>query len=177
SFDKAVAGFEGTEDTVNSKGVPVLVSFKRLTATNWILAANFPKAEAYAAIDRARRYLVAALLAAIVLSVGVIWFFMKHLTAPLQHFTSHVCSFTGKSGAERFFDNDSGDEIGVLAKAFNGMVNELDKEREALRTLSRGIEQSPASIVITDRNGNIEYVNPKFTQLTQYTATEAIGQT
>ncbi len=38
------------------------------------------------------------------------------------------------------------------------------------------VEQSPASIVITDLNGTIEYVNPKFTQATGYSAAEAIGQ-
>ena len=38
------------------------------------------------------------------------------------------------------------------------------------------VEQSPASIVITDLKGVIEYVNPRFTQATGYTAAEAIGQ-
>ena len=42
--------------------------------------------------------------------------------------------------------------------------------------LSRAVEQSPVSIVITDLNGNIEYVNPKFTEVTGYTSAEAIGQ-
>ena len=37
------------------------------------------------------------------------------------------------------------------------------------------IEQSSSSIVITDLNGNIEYVNPTFTKVTGYTAEEAIG--
>lgn len=37
------------------------------------------------------------------------------------------------------------------------------------------IEQSPVTIVITDIAGNIEFVNPKFTQTTGYTAEEAIG--
>lgn len=37
------------------------------------------------------------------------------------------------------------------------------------------IEQSPTTIVITDTEGNIEYVNPKFAELTGYTAHEAIG--
>ena len=40
----------------------------------------------------------------------------------------------------------------------------------------RAIEQSPASIVITDVKGNIEYVNPKFVETTGYTAQEAKGQ-
>ena len=42
--------------------------------------------------------------------------------------------------------------------------------------LSRAVEHSPASIVITDKAGNIEYVNPKFTKITGYSFQEAIGK-
>ncbi|HEY3323029.1 MAG TPA: PAS domain S-box protein [Planctomycetota bacterium] len=45
-----------------------------------------------------------------------------------------------------------------------------------LQKLSRAVEQSPASIVITDPQGIIEYVNPKFTAVTGYTAQEALGK-
>jgi diguanylate cyclase (GGDEF)-like protein/PAS domain S-box-containing protein len=45
-----------------------------------------------------------------------------------------------------------------------------------LRKLTRAVEQSPASIVITDLGGNIEYVNPRFTQVTGYTSAEAVGK-
>jgi len=45
-----------------------------------------------------------------------------------------------------------------------------------LKTLSIAVEQSPSTIVVTDTSGRIEYVNPKFTQLTGYTYEEAIGQ-
>jgi PAS domain S-box-containing protein len=55
-------------------------------------------------------------------------------------------------------------------------INERKRAEEALRNLSHAIKQSPASIVITDTKGNIEYVNPKFTELTGYTHEEAIGQ-
>lgn len=59
---------------------------------------------------------------------------------------------------------------------------ELEKEKrisaeEKTRKLSVAVEQSPSSIIITDTNGVIEYVNPRFTQLTGYAAKEAIGQT
>lgn len=47
---------------------------------------------------------------------------------------------------------------------------------ERLRQLSRAVEQSPATVVITDTAGNIEYVNSKFTQVTGYTFDEAIGK-
>jgi two-component system sensor histidine kinase/response regulator len=45
-----------------------------------------------------------------------------------------------------------------------------------LRKLTTAVEQSSTVIVITDLKGNIEYVNPKFCDLTGYTSSEAIGQ-
>ncbi len=45
-----------------------------------------------------------------------------------------------------------------------------------LRKLSLAVEQSPVSIVITDTEGNIEYINPKFTEITGYTYKEIIGK-
>jgi PAS domain S-box-containing protein len=45
-----------------------------------------------------------------------------------------------------------------------------------LHKLSLAVEQSQVSIVITDTRGNIEYINPKFTEVTGYTYEEAIGQ-
>jgi hypothetical protein len=48
---------------------------------------------------------------------------------------------------------------------------------EKLRVLSRAMEQSPASIIITDIDGKIEYVNPKFNEITGYTLDEVVGNT
>jgi len=45
-----------------------------------------------------------------------------------------------------------------------------------LRVMSRAIEQSPVVNIITDVNGTIQYVNPKFQELTGYTPEEAIGR-
>ena len=44
------------------------------------------------------------------------------------------------------------------------------------RKLSTAVKQSPSVIAITDLEGNIEYVNPKFTELTGYTFKEVKGQ-
>ena len=38
------------------------------------------------------------------------------------------------------------------------------------------MEQSPASVVITDIKGNIQYVNKKFATITGYTSEEVIGK-
>ncbi len=56
-------------------------------------------------------------------------------------------------------------------------ITERKKTEEQIRTLSQAVKQSPASIVITDTKGKIEYVNPKFTQITGYALEEVIAKT
>jgi len=60
--------------------------------------------------------------------------------------------------------------------ALRAMQRSLQKVNTELRQLSQGIEQSPASVVITDLKGNITYVNPQFSALTGYSFEEALGQ-
>jgi two-component system NtrC family sensor kinase len=55
-------------------------------------------------------------------------------------------------------------------------ITAQSKKDEQLRIMYRVLEQSPATIVITDSEGVISYVNPKFSQTTGYSAEEAIGQ-
>ncbi len=91
----------------------------------------------------------------------------------------------------------SDDELGHLAECFNTMMNEINIDREALLSanhrlaeeirqrqhanreltkLSLAVEQSPASVVITDLSGHIEYVNPKYCEVTGYSRDEVIGR-
>ncbi|MBK9991648.1 MAG: PAS domain S-box protein [Verrucomicrobia bacterium] len=58
---------------------------------------------------------------------------------------------------------------------FGRDITERRKVETRLQLLKRAVEQSPASIVITDPKGAIEYVNPFFEKHTGYTAQEAIG--
>jgi PAS domain S-box-containing protein len=55
-------------------------------------------------------------------------------------------------------------------------VTQRYRDEESLRKLSQAVEQSPVNVVITDFEGNIEYVNPKFSQLTGYSLAEARGK-
>lgn len=63
--------------------------------------------------------------------------------------------------------------------SFNGLIIDISlrkKAEERLRKLTRAVEQSPESIVITDLDGNIEYVNPTFEKNTGYTLKEVMGK-
>ena len=81
-----------------------------------------------------------------------------------------------------FFEEN---EIGLLTQvsseisfALTAIAEFTARQRaeEQLRKLSLAVEQSPVSILITDVTGAIEYVNPKFIELTGYTADEVRGK-
>ena len=55
-------------------------------------------------------------------------------------------------------------------------VTERKQTELRLLQLHKAVEQSPVSVVITDIKGNIEYVNPFFSQLTGYQLNEVIGK-
>jgi diguanylate cyclase (GGDEF)-like protein/PAS domain S-box-containing protein len=58
------------------------------------------------------------------------------------------------------------------------LAAEIQERRQAERKLqlfSRAIEQSANIVIITDRNGIIKYVNPKFVETTGYSLAEVIG--
>ena len=82
-----------------------------------------------------------------------------------------ACHFQNRFTPE--FDRD-GTVASVLSVARD--ITALKRTEDSLRKLSQVVEQSTASIVITDTAGNIEYVNPKFTEVTGYTRAEAVGK-
>lgn len=55
-------------------------------------------------------------------------------------------------------------------------ITERKWAQSALRVIMQAVEQSPATIVITDPKGCIEFVNPAFTEITGYTLDEALGE-
>jgi|GEM_PF-4791530 len=61
-------------------------------------------------------------------------------------------------------------------RASNRDVTNRKNSELRLRQLSQAVEQNPSSIVITDLSGAIEYVNPKFTEVTGYSMAETLGK-
>ncbi|MBJ6800946.1 sensor histidine kinase [Geomonas propionica] len=72
-------------------------------------------------------------------------------------------------------------DSGKLFASIEACLGTLSTERELqaqqafVRKLSRAVQQSPSCIVITDPAGTVEYVNPKFTELSGREEAEVLG--
>ncbi len=55
-------------------------------------------------------------------------------------------------------------------------ITERKLAEAELRKFKRAVEQSPAIVVITDPGGEIEYLNPRFTEITGYKREEILGK-
>ena len=99
-------------------------------------------------------------------------------------------AYSGKTPCYRVRHQLSGGEIRVI-EVFSGPIilsgkallysiihdiNDRMQIEDHLRKITTAVEHSPASIVITDRNGHIEYVNQSFCSITGYTADDVLGQ-
>jgi len=71
------------------------------------------------------------------------------------------------------------DKLKIQNDQLNHMLEdsriELTTSKQELFTLQQVVDKAPVSIIITDTNGQIEYVNPSFCKLTGYTEDECIG--
>ena len=84
-----------------------------------------------------------------------------------------------KNGAHDFVTKDS---LARLVPAIERELREADVRRhrrvaeQRVRLLSLAVEQSPVSVAVTDREGRISYVNPKFEQVSGYSLAEIQGR-
>ena len=178
-FDAAIKGFEGTGETVSSKGIPLISSFKKLNSTGWILAANYPQFEAYAPLRKAKWYILIALAGTLCCTLLVTRLFMRHLTAPLNTFIRHIKENTGKEKEPEPLQIVSSDEIGTLAEVFNQMMQEVHRQKEAALTHEAFSENllknlSVATFVI-DGERRIVAWNYACEELTGIPASEMLG--
>jgi PAS domain S-box-containing protein len=108
------------------------------------------------------------------------YLYIKRLTATqitdiceirlVNHVGSQIdVQLTGKSLRDKY-DQANGCQIALTD------ISALKKQAVELRKLAAAVEQSSSSIVLTDLQGSIEYVNPTFLRVTGYSAVEIIGK-
>jgi diguanylate cyclase (GGDEF)-like protein/PAS domain S-box-containing protein len=108
--------------------------------------------------------------------------FASHVMLQLHSGKRVIGMFSLYAYEANFFDaaqlrllEDMADDISFALD--NIAHEELRKLGEQnLRKLSRAVEQSANAVLITDRDGIIEYINPWFTKITGYSSDEIVGK-
>lgn len=192
-FDAAIGGFEGAGETVNSRGIPMLLSLRQIPNTNWIIGAQQPKREAFAPIARARGRILVWMLVAVMAAGLVAALAIQRITKPLAKLRDAVVQLIGESsGREAEIRSQKadlvkeleaikgGDEIGELALTFKDMSQRLEHTMGALTRSAnewrRTVDSVPDAIFILDENLRIQRLNRSAARLWNVEFKEAIGR-
>ncbi len=135
ALDRAVAGFEGTLEGVNSRGLRGLFTFKRLQTTNWLLASVIPSDEAMRPVVAVQRTMAAVTLLLIFLLTPMLWLIVRHLLRPLGELAKAVRSRAEALHPEKFTEpvpESGSSEIRTVAAAFNDFLAARNHAQTAL---------------------------------------------
>lgn len=150
-FDQVLTKGEATGETVDCNGERILSSLHKLRKINSILMISSPLSLAYAPLDKAKEYF----LVAIILGTGLLLFFAWVMTAqivkPLRDMTRHVRELPELPQGRRLLGMEQGDEIGVLAKAFDQLVITLESREAELLKLSQKHKQRAVELTAMNR--------------------------
>jgi diguanylate cyclase (GGDEF)-like protein/PAS domain S-box-containing protein len=160
-----------------------------LETAPWLLIVSLPQEVFLEPVNEQKEsaFILVAIIALCV--VLIVMASTQMLLGPVRRLTT-VVKRIASGDLDAKASVEANDEIGDLALAFNDMTTnvkklivdlelEVDNHRltsESLNKLSQAIEQSPVSVMITDLDGNIEYVNPQLCKITGYRSDELIGQ-
>ncbi len=175
-LDQAIEGFQGAGETVNSRGLRTMVAFKHLHSVPWILAANFPVAEAYAPVQTAQRTALIIIGVGALVVATLMWLVMRYLIGPLISLTDHIKKIASKQDDSLRVKIPTRDEIGELATSFNFMMAQLDARKKELKQ-SQELFQTLADwstdwIFWKSAAGKMLYISPAVTRITGYTPEE-----
>lgn len=97
---------------------------------------------------------------------------------PVINREEEVLSFDGKKRwlqtSKYPWIHDNGEILGIIGLCTD-VTDRVDKDRQ-IKKLSEGIIQSPYAVVMTNSTGIIEFVNPRFTEMTGLQSEDAIGK-
>lgn len=101
--------------------------------------------------------------------------FIRSMTKPIQKLVS-ATEVISKGGRLSKVSLESGDELGLLAKSFNSMVESLQNTTVSRNYLNLILESMHDPLVVTDIHGNISLFNPATTDMFGYSSEELSNQ-
>jgi diguanylate cyclase (GGDEF)-like protein/PAS domain S-box-containing protein len=178
-FDRALEGFEGTEETQTANGREAWVSYQRVPSSNWIVAAVYPKDEAFYAVNDLIQNFLEFLLVACVLVVAAIWALTRYTMRPLVSLTQHLADYNSNEEIEPLAGDKGSGEIRALTTAFNRLTARVREREDALRDSMHRYqlitENSTDLITKHTPEGVITYASPVATSILGVSHTAIVG--
>jgi PAS domain S-box-containing protein len=168
-IDRFMQGYEGTGVLVNSLGLELLSSAKRVPVAGWYVVTALPTAEAFAPIHKIQNQI---LLAAIILTMfagGLTWWTLRRLLSPLFATVATISAMTDTNQQPQPLAVDRNDEIGNLISAFNCLLETSTLREENYRAI---FNQAAVGIIRSMPDGRILEVNDKLCSILEFTRDE-----
>ncbi len=188
ALDQAIEGQEGAATTVNSRGIPMLASFRSIRGTSWILGAQIPQAEAFEATASSRRLMLLATILSLLVILAVSILVVRHLARPLRHLHEAARAISleleggppGRTVIPLLASIHSKDEIGTLAQTFRELVERQQRSlgllKQAAAEWERTFDAVNEAILCLDGSGRILRINRMAADWFRVSPEAAIGR-
>jgi diguanylate cyclase (GGDEF)-like protein/PAS domain S-box-containing protein len=167
-------------DAVDYTGEAVIAVTRYIDDAGWGLVVQRRKSDAYAPIITLRRSLLLLIGLSAIAVVLASLYIAGTITRPITRLTEVATRISGGALDERA-EVSTGDEVGILAQAFNQMtealIDDINERRQAEEKFEALLKSAPDAIVIIDHTGQIILANLRAEQLFGFESAELIGKT
>lgn len=146
-FDRFMAGFEGSGNTVNIRGIRIFLSARQIPTPGWFVRVGLPTEMAFAPIHKMKILVYSIALGLSILSCLLVWLVIRQALRPLYAASRLIRDITEERLPLQNIPVSQPDEIGQLLSSFNVHLNYRKEAEQAL---------AKKSLQLEDLNKNLE---------------------
>jgi PAS domain S-box-containing protein len=165
------------------------VSFERTSVGSIAIVSDL--SVLHAQLRQYTKISVLVLLVSVLLAFAVSSHFLRKITSPILQLAGLAGRVSSQKDYSLRADRGGRDEVGLLVRSFNQMLEDIQQRDEALQQVQSNLEKrvaertaylnalieaSPLAIMVLDPEENIQLCNPAFEKLFQYPKQEVMGR-
>lgn len=138
---EALSGKSGEKIINNYNGNAVLSAYTPINIwdTTWALIAEIDTSEAYAAITAQKSMMGILALTSIMVILGFSFLLTRYITNPITRLADKASYISEHRDLNQRIGFESSDEVGILASAFNSMIQSLKSYYDGLEETNRSL--------------------------------------